>query len=186
MKIYKNRYFLMTLLILTLFCSGCGYSFRADGRPVGIDISSLAIPLIESTSTDRGFEAEFTSILRDEFIGHGRVPLKNANEADMTLKGSIREINTHPLTFNSTQQSISGRIYTDERTSSRRLSLKLDVKLIDNKTGKIVWRDNSMAEEESFTVTADPLVNRHNRQEALKRIARLLSEKVYQKTMERF
>jgi hypothetical protein len=173
-------------MVIWVFFSGCGYNFSADGRPVGIDISSLAIPLIESTSTDRGFEAEFTSILRNEFISHGRVPLKDVDDARMTLKGSIYEINTHPLTYNSTQQSISGRIYTDERTSSRRLTLKLSIKLIDNKTGKTLWHDNSLAEEESFTVTADPLKNRHNRQEALKKIAHLLSEKVYQKTMERF
>ena len=187
MKIFdKYLYILLLLLASYVFASGCGYSFRADGRPVGIDISSLAIPLIESSSSDRGFESEFTAVLRNEFMSHGRVPLKDRNEAEMTLEGNIFEIDSQPLTYNSVQKSISGRVYTNETTSSRRLTLKLDIRLIENKTGKIVWRDNSMTEEESFSVTSDPLVNRHNRQEALKKIARLLSEKVYQKTMERF
>lgn len=187
MKFFSSFFCILLILsLLVLFSSGCGYSFRADGRPVGIDISSLAIPLIESSSAERGFEAEFTAVLRDEFISHGRVPLKNINEAEMTLKGTIYEINTKPLTYNSVQQSISGRVFTHETTSSRRLTLKLDIKLIENKTGKIIWSDNSLEEEGSFAVTADPLVNRHNRQEALTKIARLLSEKVYQKTMERF
>ncbi|MFC1838846.1 LPS assembly lipoprotein LptE [Thermodesulfobacteriota bacterium] len=188
MKIFKSRYFcyLMTLLILALFFSGCGYNFRADGTPVGINISSLAIPLIESSSSEKGFEAEFTTVLRNEFISHGRVPLKNVNEAEMTLKGNVSEIRTQPLTYNSVQQSVSGKTFTHETTSSRRLILKLNIRLIENKTGKMIWQHNSMVEEANFVVTADPLVNRHNKQEALKKIAKLLSEQVYQKTMERF
>lgn len=176
----------MTLLILTLFYSGCGYSFRADGRPVGINITSLAIPLIESSSSERGFEAEFTRVLRNEFISRGRVPLKDIDEAEMTLKGTVIEVNTQPLTYNSVRQQVSGRVLTHETTSSRRLTLKLNIRLVENNTGKTVWHDNSMVEEESFVVTADPLINRHNRQEAVKKIAKLLSERVYQKTMERF
>ena len=186
MKIFKRHYQCLSLILLLAMSSGCGYSFRADGRPVGIGISSLAIPLIESTSSERGFEGEFTAVLRNAFISHGRVPLENTSEAEMTLKGSVHEIETQPLTYNSVQQAGSGRIFTHETTSSRRLSLKLDIKLIENKTGKIIWHDSSMVEEESFAITADPLVNRHNREEALRKIARLLSEKVYQKTMERF
>lgn len=172
---------------MALLCiSGCGYNFRADGRPVGINISSLAIPLIESSSSERGFESEFTAVLRNEFISHGRVPLKDTDEAEMTLKGTVTEINTQPLTYNSVQQTVSGKVLTHETTSSRRLTLKFNIRLVENNTGKTVWHDNSMVEEESYVVTADPLVNRHNRQEAIKKIAKLLSEQVYQKTMERF
>lgn len=188
MKIFNKHhlYLILVLMLLTALSSGCGYSFRADGRPSGINIASLAIPLIESTSSERGFEAEFTSVLRNEFISHGRVPIKDTDEAEMTLKGTVIEISTQPLTYNSVQQQFSGRVLTHETTSSRRLVLKLNIRLVENNTGKTVWHENSMTEEESFVVTADPLINRHNREAAVKKIAKLLSERVYQKTMERF
>ena len=62
------------LLLLTLLLAGCGYSLRADGEPVGIQLESLAIPLFSSTSSEIGFEADFTKVIRQEFISHARVP----------------------------------------------------------------------------------------------------------------
>jgi len=188
MKKINNHYFYSLFISLLLFalCSGCGYYFRADGNPVGINISSLAIPLIESSSSEKGFEADFTTILRNEFLNYGRVPLKSKDKAEMILQGTIHEIDTQPLTYNSTRQTVSGKVITHETTSSRRLTLKLDIRLIEKKTDKTIWYDNSMVEEVSFVVTDDPLVNRHNQRGALMKIARLLSERVYQKTMERF
>lgn len=178
--------FCLFLTLCALSFLGCGYQFRAGGEPVGIDIKSIAIPLVKSTSSEKGFEADFTTILRREFLSHARVPLKNKDEANMVLMGTIHEIVTQPLTYDSTQRDVSGRVVTHETTSSRRLILRFNVSLIDRSSGKAVWYDNSMTEEAGFVVTADPLVNRNNRKKALQKIARLLSERIYNRTMERF
>ena len=175
------------VLILALFSVyGCGYNFRADGEPVGIEIKSIAIPMVESSSAEKGFESDFTTVLRNEFISHARVPLKDKDQANMVLRIEIYEVNTQPLTYDSSRTSVSGRVFTHETTSSRRLVLCLNASLIDSSTGKSVWNDSSMTEETMFAVTADPLVNRKNRKEALLKIAGLLSERIYNRTMERF
>ena len=171
---------------LLIFLSGCGYKFRADGEPVGIDIRSIAIPMVESSSSEKGFEADFTTVLRNEFISHARVPLKNKDQADMVLNVEVYEISTKPLTYDSTRTSVSGRVVTHETTSSRRLILRLNASLIDSSSGKAVWNDSSMTEEAGYAVTADPLVNRKNQKDALIKIARLLSQRIYNRTMERF
>ena len=57
---------------------------------------------------------------------------------------------------------------------------------VDSSSGKAVWTDSSMTEEAGFAVTSDPLVNRKNQKEALLKIARLLSQRIYNKTVERF
>lgn len=169
-----------------LFSTGCGYKFRANGVPVGIKIKSLAIPLVKSSSSERGFEADFTTVLRNEFISHAHIPLKNKDDASMILSGTIYEINTQPLTYNSVQRSIAGRLVIDETTSRRRLIIRMSMRLIDRLSGKAIWTDNSLEEEESYDVSTDPLVTRHNEREALLKIAKRLSERIYNKTMERF
>ena len=185
MNLTKSVIALLLILSVTVF-SGCGYSFRADGRPVGLEIKSLAIPMIESSSSEKGFEADFTTVLRNEFISHSLVPLKNKDQAGMILQVQVYEVTTQPLTYDSGQRTVAGRIFTYETTSSRRLILRLNVNLIDSADGKTVWNDSAMTEEASFNVTADPLVNRKNQREALLKIARLLSERIYNRTMERF
>ena len=178
--------FCLFIALAFLITSGCGYNLRAGGEPVGIEIKSLAIPMVKSSSSEKGFEPDFTTVLRNEFIRHARVPLKNSGQAAMVLKVDVYEIATQPLTFDSAQNTVSGKTVTYETTSSRRLILKLNVNLMDSTTGKTVWSDASMTEEASFDVTSDPLVNRKNQQEALLKIAGLLSKKIYNRTMERF
>ena len=60
--------FFLLLVPALISLSGCWYQFRAGGEPVGIDIKSIAIPMIESSSSEKGFEADFTTVLRNEFI----------------------------------------------------------------------------------------------------------------------
>ncbi len=86
------------LLLLTLLLAGCGYQFRADGEPVGIQLESLAIPLFSSTSSEIGFEADFTKMIRQEFISHGRVPIVAEEKAQAVLVGKVVEVRADPLT----------------------------------------------------------------------------------------
>lgn len=179
-------FILLTILLILPLISGCGYQFRANGEPMGLEIDSLAIPLVTSPSSNLGFEADFTRILREEFISHARVPIQPTKKAQMILKGNILEVRTDPVSYDIQEINIQDNIVTHEVTKRRRLSIKLDIYLSDRVTGKIIWHESSMEEETSFTVGVDPLVNRYNQKQALEKIARNLSKKIYSKTMERF
>ena len=174
------------MTISLLFSGSCGYRFRADGRPVGIEIDSIAIPLMTSTSSVRGFESDFTRMIREEFISHAKVPIVNREQARMVLSGRIYDIRTQPLTYDVQQQTVGGKSIAHETTSSRRLRIRLDISLKDTQTGKTIWHDSSMEEEARFEVGTDPLANQYNEQQALMKIARILAKRVYLKTMERF
>ena len=180
----------LPLLLFMIFFSGvlmgCGYHLRATGEPMGIKLESLAIPLMSSTSSDKGFEADFTRMIRQEFIGHAKVPLLPREEAQAVLIGKIYDTRFQPLTYNLQQQTIAGEVTTHEVTSSRRMRIILDVQLTDRATGKVIWHDKSMKEEASFIVGTDPLANRYYRQQALQKIARRFAKRIYLKTMERF
>ena len=187
LKCYKKIISCLAMfLLLQGLTAGCGYQFRASGEPVGISIESLAIPLFSSASSEIGFEADFTRVIRDEFISHARVPLAPEERAEKVIMGRIYDIRTDPLTYSSRDLTVSGQVRTDEVTRSRRLRLKLDVQLVDRRAGKVIWQDRTMTGEANFAVDPDPMVTRYNQRAALESIARSLARKIYLKTMERF
>jgi hypothetical protein len=182
---YRSKIVFISL-VLIMTCIGCGYGFRANGKPVGITIESLAIPLFESTSTDRGFEAEFTEVIRNEFISRANIPIVSRDRAGAVLSGKIREIDTQPLSYDTVRQSAGGHTVTYETNGSRKLIVKLEITMKDMKTGKIIWHDDSMKEEADFKVTDDPIQTRYNKDQAVSIIAELMAKRIYLNTMERF
>ncbi|MBW2614604.1 MAG: hypothetical protein JRD02_00295 [Deltaproteobacteria bacterium] len=185
-KQYKALLPILAVLLFLLFAAGCGYHFRGTGKPVGLQIEGLAIPLMESTSSSLGFEGDFTRIIRQEFASHARFPLVSREKASTVLIGKVYDIKTDPYTYNLTQTMVAGEKTNYSTTSARWLKIKLDVKLVDRKTGKIIWHDKKMEEETTFAVGTDPLANRYNERRAVQQIARSLAQRIYLKTMERF
>ncbi|MFH1488030.1 MAG: LPS assembly lipoprotein LptE [Pseudomonadota bacterium] len=176
---------LLFLLAGFLF-PGCGYHVRATGETIGINIESIAIPMFTSTSSRLGFEADFTKIIREEFISHSRIPMVSSESAQTVLIGRIHDINTSPLAYELQRQTMGEETSTYEITSSRRLKIALDIKLIDKAKGHVLWHEENMEEKGSFKLGTDPLTTRFNEKQALERIARQLAKRIYMKTMERF
>ena len=174
------------LLLLSVMVAGCGYHFRADGEPVGIQLESLAIPLFSSTSSQIGFEADFTKVIRQEFISQGRVPLVPEEKAQAVLIGKIVEIRAEPLTYRSQDVTIGGNTSTFEVTKSRKLIVKLEIQMVDRRSGKVIWREAGMEDQASYAVSGDPLETRYTEQQALQKIAGRLAKRIYLRTMERF
>ena len=185
-KLYKALLPTLTILLFLLFTVGCGYHFRGTGKPVGLQIESLAIPLMESTSSSLGFEGDFTRIIREEFASHAKFPLVSRAEASTVLIGKVYDIKTDPYTYNVIQTMVAGEETNYSTTSARWLKIKLDVKLMDRTTGKVIWHDKDMEEKATFAVGTDPLANRYNERRAVQQIARTLAQRIYLKTMERF
>ncbi len=187
-KMKNPAHILLTVFIAIIaILMGCGYHFRARGKPVGIELKSIAIPLMTSTSSDLGFEADFTGIIRQEFISHAKVPILSHNEAQTVLTGHIYDIQTEPMSFQRLRYETTGQQPIGYRiTDSRYLKVKLDVRFVDKTTGKTIWHESAMEEKARYSLTPDPLANRHNQQQALLTIARVMAKRIYLKTMERF
>jgi outer membrane lipopolysaccharide assembly protein LptE/RlpB len=177
---------ILAVLLFLLFAAGCGYHFRPTGKPVGLQIESLAIPLMESTSSSLGFEGDFTRIIREEFASHAKFPLVSREKASTVLIGKVYDIKTDPYTYNLTETTVRGEKTYYSTTNARWLKIRLDVKLLDRNTGKVIWHDKKMEEKTTFAVGTDPLTNRYNEKRAVREIARTLAERIYLKTMERF
>jgi hypothetical protein len=185
-KLRGNFTVTLFLLIVTFFLFGCGYSFQSGEKPTGIDIKNIAIPLMESTSSSLGFESDFTRVIREEFVSYTKVPLVSKDKASVILIGKIVEIRTKALGYDLLKRDRNGEEYTYETTDSRRLYIELDVKLIDRATGNTIWSDRGMKERASYDVTSDPMTNRYNQREAIRKMAHRFAERIFLKTIERF
>jgi hypothetical protein len=174
------------LLVLGLLAPGCGYQFRPTGDPVGIEIESLAIPLFKSTSVEKGFEAVFTRVLREEFASHGKVPLVSEDRARFLLTGRIYDVWTDPVSFSYQEQTIRGHTSIYEETNRRRLRLRVEVSLVERDSGRVVWQEKAMETRTSYEMSSDPLQTRYEEQTAIEKIARRLAKRIYMMTMERF
>ncbi|WP_035254913.1 LPS assembly lipoprotein LptE [Desulfatiglans anilini] len=169
-----------------LSLAACGYHLRESSQPIGAELTSLAIPLMESSSSTIGFEAEFTTIVRDEFIRYSQVPLVPRERAAAVLIGRIHEIRTEPYSYALNKTEVQGASRNYPVTRSRWLYVTMDAKLVESATGKTLWEVNGMEDKATYPVGTDPLANRAYERSAIEEIARRLAERMFQATMERF
>ena len=143
---------LILIIAVSVICVSCGYHFRANGEAIGIEIDSIAIPMMTSTSSAIGFESDFTGIIRQEFISRSKMRILPKEKAQFVLTGHVYEISTEPLSFNQEPISVGGATEFHETTNSRRMKIKLDVRLVERETGEIIWYDRSMEEKAGYNV----------------------------------
>jgi len=185
-KSHKALLKIFPLYLALALTQACGYHFRGADKPGKEGFQSLAIPLIQSTSSSLGFEGDFTSIIREEFATHSKIPMLPRETASVVLIGKVSEIRTNPVSYDTFLNTVDDEEVKYSVTNKRWLEIELDAKLIDRVSGKTLWHDGNMAERAAFEVSADPLSNRYNQKKALQEIARRLAKRVYLKTMDRF
>jgi len=177
----------LSIIMWLIATTGCGYHLQATDKPMGgLQIDSLAIPLMASPSSSLGFEGYFTEVIRKEFLTQSKIPFAPKSEAAAVLVGHVRKIWTEPIGYDTDAKTIEGKTYNYEITNSRWLIIELDAKLMDRKTGKVVWSVNNMREKATYNVSSDPLRTQYNQRRATEKIALLLAQRFYLKTMERF
>lgn len=174
------------VVFVALGGSSCGYHFQQTGRPHGLKIRSIAIPMVKSPASTLGFEGAFTRVIREEFIDHSGLAVVSKEEADAVLEMRIDRITSDPLAYDVTQSNVQGGTVNYETTSSRWLQVTMNTRLIDRASGKVLWEERGEKEKASYAVTSDPLETRYNRRMALRKIARTFAKKAYAQTMERF
>ncbi len=167
-------------LLSFIFFFGCGYHLRSTKYPVSLDARKIAIPIIKSPSSQLGFEAEITKMIRRQFISHSKLRIVPEYKADVVLIAKIVEIKREPISYTVRE----GRY---EVTSARWLKVKMEAMLIDRRKGKVIWKA-TFREKAPYSVDphADPMFTRSNEMRALRYIGEQIAQRIYLRTMERF
>lgn len=158
------------LLIVAL--TGCGYRplglepYRQEAKP------SLAIPLFANRSTEVGVEAIMANAMINAFSQTKAVRLATKpQDAELVLEGKVAFVENTSVAFNDIL-----------RSTIRRVTIKVDLNLKQRQSGKILWKDTVVIQEDYLT---DPnyQIGETLKNQGIRRAAVTLSQKVLDKVL---
>ena len=167
---------LMAGLLYLSFILGCGgYGFRGSVNNLPPDIKSVAIPVFSNESIEPGVEVIFANALIYEFNRSQIVQVVSESEAQAQIIGKIKSISIDPVIYANLTQALERKVY---------VTLEVTCQRSDNQ--KILWQNQSLSRYEVFQVTTDPNTSQRNKEEAIKKIAQDLSERIHNSILENF
>jgi len=132
---------LLTVAIILCFIN-CGYNLSGAGNNLPENVKSIAIPDFDNLTPNPDAQQYITFAIRDEFIKRSKLKLTNdLTTADLVLEGKIKRFIVEPVSFTS---RVSANLY--------RVSLILDVKLINTKNNKIIFKSNRLRFSEDYDI----------------------------------
>ena len=162
------RWLAATLLALLAASLGCGYSLVGYEAGFG-DIRTVAILTPANDSFVPGVEYVVADALRREFLRRGAVRvIDDPDAADLVLGGSVRRVSTSGKSFSSV-------VFTLEYE----LVLTLDLEAVRVDGSELPIGKRSLQEAELYLASADVEAMRKNRDEAIRRVAGVLAQRVH-------
>jgi outer membrane lipopolysaccharide assembly protein LptE/RlpB len=157
-----------------LLVCACGYRFQGAGKLPG-NIANVFIEGFENRTGETGLETTVTNAVIFEFTKRNKAALAQAAAgADAVMRGAIHSLNL---------QTVSAR--KKDLAGERRVTLSVDVQLVQA-DGKVLWAAKGVADNETFPVTDDKLLNERLQRQALATTAVRLAERVYNRLTDDF
>ena len=161
------------LLVLLVAAPGCGYTLIGYGEGFG-DVRTVAILTPANDSFVPGVEYVVAEALRHEFLRRGAVRVVNdPDAADLVVGGSVESVRTAGRSFSSV-------VFTLEYE----LIMELDLEAWNRDGTERQIGPDSMRESEYYLASADVEAMRKNRDEAMRRVATLLAQRVHENLFE--
>lgn len=175
----KPNKYRKALAIFSLFAmigfSGCGYGFRGTVNNLPPDIKQIAIPVFVNATSEPGAEIVFANALIYEFARSRILKVVPESEAQAVLNGKIKAVTVDSVILATTSQSLERRVT---------LIIEVTFKRADNQ--KIIWQNLGLARYETFKASDDPSQTDRNKEEAIRKIAKDLSERIHNGILENF
>ena len=149
--------------------SGCqGYQYAFDYNQVPEDVQTIAIPFFKNDTYQSNIEAFFTKATMNEFIKNKRFTTVTQG-GDATLTGVVKEFRTNSIAYSS-----------EDRARQYRAYVTLEVTLRHNTTGDVLWRNETMKDDEEYSVSDNVAYTTDNKDVAIERMALELAERIYE------
>lgn len=151
----RKVYSIITLGVSLLILTGCGYTSTSllppDLKSIHVDNFVNKINPAQEVTDKRmsysywpGLETQLTRGVIDGFIFDRHLDVKSAQKADLTLEGELTDFRQFPLTYDE-----------GDNVTELRVQITVDLVLINNKTGKKMWTENSFTGWSSYDVSGD-------------------------------
>jgi len=167
------------VIVSSVMFTGCGYTTK---NMLGDDITSIHVANVKngiittreisdrrnSYSYRPGIENEVTTQVINQFIFDRSLEVEPADRAVLLLKGTLVDFRQSPLSYSD-----------DYDVEEFRMEVYVDFELYDNRTGKLMWKENHfMGECEYAVVGPNAKSDDAAQKEAIKDIARRIVERV--------
>jgi len=162
------------MVLMALLLAGCGYHYAGE-ESVAPGLRTVFVDVF----TNRTSEAYAENIFRSAFIGRlvqeGRFRLAGSRgEADMICRGTVRSLQSSPLSYKATNLSAEDRI-----------TVMLDISFEERESGRTIWADGAFVGTGDYPVTTVG-VTETSRKNALTALANDTAERAYRLMMSGF
>jgi hypothetical protein len=163
--------------LLAALLSGCGYHIAGKADTIPDEIRAIAVPAFQNGTTEYKIEQYMTQAVKRELLSRTRYQVVNREEnADATLLGSVVGFLAFPQNFDP---------ITNRATTVTTIT-RLQVNLIDRRTGATIYQNPNLEYRERYEVSADPTVYFEERQAAHERSSEAMARAVVSAVLEGF
>lgn len=166
---------LLAGLLIVGSLAGCGYGFRGSVNNLPPDIRGVHIPMFVNATTEPQAETIFANALIYEFNRSRVLEVVPEAQAQAVIVGKVRSVAVETVIFASQTQAQDQKVIVFLEVVCRRL---------DNQ--KILWQNLALSRYENFKVSTDPTLTDRNREDAIRKIARDLAERIHNSILENF
>ena len=134
-------YRLVSLPLLALLASGCGYTIGGNLPP---HVKTIAVPMFRNLTQQPAIEDVMTSAVVNAFANTGRLKVVSLAQADSILEGEVVEYNVESIAFDT---SINAQVY--------RLRVRLNIQFRDVRNNTMLWKQDGLEERSDFRAWGD-------------------------------
>jgi hypothetical protein len=163
---------------LLLVVGACGYR-PLDGREVfGPDVRTIELEAFENESREPGLEQQVADALVEEFSRRAwlePVLQGQLSSPDLVMTGLLHTADVRSNSYS------AGGVALEER-----IDVRFDVSVRRHASSEVVYRHPGFRVTEVFLSSADPQVYASNKEQALRRVASSIAERVHDELFQNF
>ena len=118
--------------------TGCGYSFRGN---LPEHIQTVAVPVFANKTGEPRIESLLTNGVVEAFSTNGRLRVVKREDADAVLEGEVIGYSVQSISYDS-----------QANVRQYRLTVTLNLKLLDMKKNAVLFEEHSLSEKADFQV----------------------------------
>jgi hypothetical protein len=163
------------MILTALLLTGCGYHFAGGEETIVPGLRTVFVDVFTNKTSEAYAENIFRSAFISRFVQEGRFKLaRSRGEADVICRGTVRSLQTSPLSYKVTNFSAEDRI-----------TVTMAISFEERESGRSIWADGAFIGTGDYPVTTVG-VSESSRKNALTKLANDTAERAYRLMMSGF
>ncbi len=162
---------------LLLLTAGCGYRMAGRGAQIPAHVQTIAVPAFRNETPRYKIEQDLTRAVVREFLARTRFRVQpEAAGSDAVLTGAVIQFWSAPLVVES----------TGGRTTAVNVTVRMRVKLTDNRSGKVLFENPDYTYTENYEVSGNAAIYFEESGPAIERLSRTFAAALVSAILEAF